>query len=77
MTARLLALAACAVLLSGCTSLAASDIAAQALQRCPSTSLIQLDGGRVWDSASVRIECGAPAGATSGNTRLRGLVLPR
>lgn len=59
---RWLIAAACAALLPGCTSLAVADIASQALAKCETARTVELAGGRVWESASVRVECGGGAG---------------
>jgi hypothetical protein len=47
--------------LQGCATAEASGLAARAMAGCHSTRLIELVGGKWWDSSSARIECGPPA----------------
>jgi uncharacterized protein YceK len=56
-----------AVLLQGCASIYAGELARDALAKCAQASSIEFRGGRWHDSASTSINCRSPAESRYGH----------
>lgn len=64
-TAATIAALVSVAILQGCATAEASSLAAKAMTGCHSTRVIELIGGKWWDSSSARIECGPPVAVKS------------